>query len=181
MEQRAKGAIFIGIGVVLVGCGIATAQAAAPTSSAGSGNYTATTAATRVVSTTTFVAVSSSTTVYTSVSRPQSSTSTRPSTTTALITGAAGLPAGWYVRLGSSQPDVPREVSDITELLERVRIQHPTAAVYSSDNLQGRSGMRAGYLVLLIGPYPDRTSAATTCAQLSSSLKPYGCEIDQLR
>lgn len=180
VDQRGKGLIFIAIGTVMTGCGIATALAAQPqrsgTDSAGSRSWV-------MASTTTGLRVSSPTVSSPSTTTTYLVTSTlrAPTTTTSLISPSEGLTPGWYVRLGSSQPGVAREVSDMAALLQRLRPLYPGAAVYTTDSLQGRTSLRNGYLVLLIGSYPDRSSATTVCSTMDSSMKPYGCEVDQLR
>lgn len=184
MSQTARGLSFIAVGTVLLVVGIITSHTLSPSRS--STNVYASGAGPAAPSTTTSTTSSygfvSTTSTNAASTVRLSTTTSQPiiTTTTQLIADPSNLNSGWVARLGSSQPGVPREVSDITNLLTQVRSRYPNAAVYLTDALGGRSTLRSGYLVLLIGSYPDRSGAAAVCAQLPSSMKPYGCEVDHI-
>lgn len=182
LSQTARGSSFIAVGTLLLIAGVITSLSLSPSRSStnvyasGAGS-----AATSTITSTTSAYRSSSTASTSTASTVRlTTTSQLITTTTQLVSDPSDLASGWVARLGSSQPGVPREVSDITNLLTQVRARYPNAAVYLTDALGGRSTLRPGYLVLLVGSYPDRSSAVAVCAQLSSSLKPYGCDVDYI-
>lgn len=186
LSQNARGFSFIGVGAILLAVAFGAAQLVHPSSSSEVVNAGGSSGMVAPISTSTSttwqaVSTSSSASITTTLTLYTTTVSVVPSTAApSLVSDPSSLSSGWFARLGSSQPGVPREVSDITNLLAQVRSIYPNAAVFSTDALGSRSSLRSGYLVLLIGSYPDRASASAVCSQLPSNMKPYGCDVDHI-
>lgn len=173
------------IGTRSTGSSTSLAATDSPSSTASTSTSTsASTSTTTTSSTTTSSTTTTTTTAPIAAPAPPvtaATTSTTVATSSVPISSSSQLPSGYAIRLGSSRPGVPREESDITNLLARVQGTYPFAGIYDTDELQSRSSLTPGYLVLLIGGYADRSTAEGVCSSLASSMKPYGCKVDPIR